>query len=167
MSMETSFLIDTGQQARQRTDLNPYEIYKTRLLRIDLGQRLRQDPIHRFVRRCLYSFRFRQLSREWGADNGSVEAQGPAEKKVYQNTVLIAEILARFLMAALIGVFVVVPLTTLSYQPNKEVQLAVICGCIVTFACLVSTLLKVTSLEMMMVSTAYGAILTVFISNVS
>ncbi|KAK1450830.1 hypothetical protein CMEL01_16781 [Colletotrichum melonis] len=70
-------------------------------------------------------------------------------------------------MTALIGIFVVVPLATLSYQPSKEVQLAVISVCIVTFASLVSTLLKVTSLEMMMVSTAYGAILTVFISNVS
>ncbi|KAF6817823.1 hypothetical protein CSOJ01_02260 [Colletotrichum sojae] len=69
-------------------------------------------------------------------------------------------------MTALVAVFVVVPLMTLSYQPSKEVQLAVIAVCVVLFSFLVCSLLKVTIVEMMMVSTAYGTILTVFISNV-
>ncbi|KAF4837208.1 hypothetical protein CGCTS75_v001428 [Colletotrichum tropicale] len=166
MSMETSSLIDDPEQARQRTDLSLHEIYKTRMLRVDLGQRLRQDPVQRFVRKCIYGMRFRQLSRELGNDAGAVEAQDASGGKACLSTVLLAEILARLLMAALIAVFVVVPLATLSYQPSKGLQLAVISICVVVFACLISVLLKVTSLEMMMVSTAYGAILTVFISNV-
>ncbi|KAK1590469.1 uncharacterized protein LY79DRAFT_515798, partial [Colletotrichum navitas] len=83
----------------------------------------------------------------------------------YQNTVLIAEMISRFFITRLVGIFVVTPLAALSYQPSKEVHLGVISACVVAFSCLVSSFLKVSSVEMM-VTTAYGAILTVFMSNV-
>ncbi|KAK2049425.1 hypothetical protein LZ31DRAFT_514319 [Colletotrichum somersetense] len=165
MGMETSSLIDDEQHASLRKDRTAHQMYHTRLLRVDLGQRLRKDPIERFVRRCLYYIRYRQLSKWWFKDAEIVEDTRMHGKGAYQNTVLIAEVLSRFFMTGLVGIFVVIPLSTLSYQPSKEVQLGVISACVVVFSCLVSTLLKVSSVEMMMVTTAYGAILTVFISN--
>lgn len=165
MGMETSSLIDDEQHASLRKDRTAHQMYHTRLLRVDLGQRLRKDPMERFVRRCLYYLRYRQLSRWWTKDIESVENTGMSGKKAYQNTVLIAEVISRFFMTGLVGIFVVIPLATLSYQ-SKEVQLGVIAACVVAFSCLVSAFLKVSSVEMMMVTTAYGAILTVFMSNV-
>lgn len=165
MGMETSSLIDDEQHASLRKDRTAHQMYHTRLLRVDVGQRLRKDPMERFVRRCLYYLRYRQLSRWWTKDIESVENTGMSGKKAYQNTVLIAEVISRFFMTGLVGIFVVIPLATLSYQ-SKEVQLGVIAACVVTFSCLVSAFLKVSSVEMMMVTTAYGAILTVFMSNV-
>lgn len=166
MGMETSSLIDDEQHASLRKDRTAHQMYHTRLLRVDLGQRLRKDPMERFVRRCLYYFRYRQLSRWWAKDTESVKNTRIHGKKAYQNTVLIAEVISRFFMTGLVGIFVVIPLATLPYQKSKEVQLGVIAACVVTFSCLVSAFLKVSSVEMMMVTTAYGAILTVFMSNV-
>ncbi|KAF3797992.1 hypothetical protein GCG54_00003892 [Colletotrichum gloeosporioides] len=166
MGMETSYLIDDEQRASLRKDRTADEMYHTRLLRVDLGQRLRKDPMERFVRRCLYHLRYRQLSRWWATDIESGENTRMSGKKACQNTVLVAEVISRFFMTGLVGIFVVIPLAILSYQNSKEVQLGVISACVVTFSCLVSAFLKVSSVEMMMVTTAYGAILTVFMSNV-
>ncbi|WDK22611.1 hypothetical protein CGRA01v4_13901 [Colletotrichum graminicola] len=73
--------------------------------------------------------------------------------------------ISRFIMTGLIGIFVVIPLTTLSYQPRAKMQLGVVSACVVAFSCLVSAFLKVRSVEMMMVTTAYSAILTVLMSD--
>jgi len=40
MMMETFVLADNDWQSRLRNDLNPYEVYKTRLVRVDLARRL-------------------------------------------------------------------------------------------------------------------------------
>ncbi|KAH0425416.1 hypothetical protein CcaCcLH18_10964 [Colletotrichum camelliae] len=139
MGMETSSLIDDEQHASLRKDRTAHQMYHTRLLRVDLGQRLRKDPIERFVRRCLYYLRYRQLSRWWAKDAESVENTRVYGKKAYQNTVLIAEVISRFFMTG-----------------------SMCCGIFMSGVCVS----KVSSVEMMMVTTAYGAILTVFMSNV-
>ncbi|KAK1844168.1 hypothetical protein CCHR01_13223 [Colletotrichum chrysophilum] len=137
MGMETSSLIDDEHHASLRKDRTAHQMYRTRLLRVDLGQRLRKDPMERFVRRCLYYLRYRRLSRWWAKDTESVENTRMFGKKAYQDTVLIAEVISRFFMTGLVGIFVVIPLATLSYQNSKEVQLGVIAACVVTFSCLV------------------------------
>ena len=78
---------------------------------------------------------------------------------------MIAEIAGRFIMAIVTAIFLVVPLAVLSNLARKDIQLTVISICIVLFSFLVSALLKVTNLEMMIVSAAYAAILSVFVSN--
>jgi hypothetical protein len=89
-----------------------------------------------------------------------------ARRWSYQNTVLIAEVIARVAIAFLITVFLVVPLYILSHHGSKNVQLVVVSVWILVLSVLVALLLKVTSFELMAISAAYAAVLSVFVSNV-
>jgi hypothetical protein len=54
MTMETFSLSDNSSQLNARNDLNPYETYKTRLVRVDLAPRSStRDPIQHYLRKCL------------------------------------------------------------------------------------------------------------------
>lgn len=64
------------------------------------------------------------------------------------------------------AVYLVVPLAILSNLSHRSVQLTVISVCVVLFAFSVSCLLRVSNLEIMIVSAAYTAILSVFVSNI-
>lgn len=165
MAMETFSLLDDAKQSSLRTDLNLYEIYKTRLVRVDLGPRSRQDPFQRCLHGYLRAFRYWRLSRKRRDNGEDLGASTADDGWSYQNTVLIAEVVGRLIVGAITSIFLIAPLAVLSHQSRKEVQLMVISVCIVLFASLVSTLLKVTNLEMMIVSATYGAILSVFVSN--
>src|SRR3569833_1707070 len=160
MSMYTFSLLDDEKQSSMRVDLNLHEIYKTRLVRADLGPRSCQDPLQRRIHKCLRAFRYWRLSRRSQSDGERLGTFAGGGGWSYQNTVFITEVVGRFLMATIAGVFLDVPLTVLSHQSNKQVQLAIVSGCIVLFSCLMSTLLKISNLEMMMVSAAYGAVLS-------
>lgn len=52
MNMQTFSLLDE-KQSSLRDDLNLYEVYKTRLLRVDLGARSQTDLFQRWFHRYL------------------------------------------------------------------------------------------------------------------
>ena len=81
-----------------------------------------------------------------------------------QNTILIANVVGRLITAVVAGVFLVLPLTLLSAS-IKGTQLGVVTVFILLFSFLVAALFKVTNYEMMVLSAAYAAVLSVFVSN--
>ncbi|CAI6271096.1 unnamed protein product [Periconia digitata] len=167
MAMETFSLIDDEKQASLRDDLNLHEVYKTRLLRVDLGTRTRTDPFQRWLHRYLRAFRYWRLSKR--SKNNTEGLGSPTSNRhqwSYQNTILIADIVGRVTTAMLTAVFLVMPLAILSHQPSKDVQLIVVSVWILVLSFLVSLFLKVSSFEMMAISAAYAAVLSVFVSNV-
>lgn len=167
MSMETFSQLDDEKQTSLRDDLNLYEIYKTRLLRVDLGTRSRTDPFQRWLHRYLRAFRYWKLSRK--AQNNTEALGSTADKQrswSSQNTIMIAEMVGRVTTAMLIVVFLVAPLAILSHEGSKDVQLIVVSVWILVLAFLVSLFLKVSSFEMMAIVAAYAAVLSVFVSNV-
>jgi hypothetical protein len=167
MAMETFSLLDDEKQASMRHDLSLHEAHKTRLLRVDLGTRARTDPFQRWLHKYLRVFRYWRLSRKANNDEEIVKAfTGQGRTWSYQNTILIADIVGRVTTAGMTVVFLVAPLAILSHQPSKNVQLVVVSVWILILAFLVSLFLKVSSFEMMAVSAAYAAVLSVFISNV-
>lgn len=167
MTMETFSLLDDEKQSSLRDDLSLYEIHKTRLLRVDLGTRVRTDPFQRWLHKYLRAYRYWKLSRKSqnnGEGLGSVVDQH--RRWAYQNTILIAEIVGRVATAALTATFIVAPLAILAHESSKKVQFIVISVCIIILSFLVSLFLKVSSFEMMAVAAAYAAVLSVFVSNV-
>ena len=125
-----------------------------------MGPRLRQDPFVRRIHGLLRRLCYLKLSKR-----NRPTCKDEDEHWSHQNTIMIAEIAGRFIMAIVTAIFLVVPLAVLSNLARKDIQLTVISICIVLFSFLVSALLKVTNLEMMIVSAAYAAILSVFVSN--
>jgi hypothetical protein len=167
MTMETFSLLDDEKQSTLHDDLNLFEMYKTRLVRVDLGSRSRTDPFQRWFHRYLRAFRYWKLSRKSQNDGeGLSPFAGQGNRRSYQNTILIAEIIGRVLTAAVTAIFLVAPLTILSHESSKDTQLVVISVCILILSFLVSLFLRVSSFEMMAVSAAYAAVLSVFVSNV-
>jgi hypothetical protein len=167
MTMETFSLLDDEKQSSLRDDLSLYEIHKTRLLRVDLGTRARTDPFQRWLHKYLRAFRYWRLSRK-STDNaeGVGSFRGGRREWSYQNTVLIAEIIGRVVTATLTAAFLVSPLAILSHESSKDLQLVVVAVWILVLSFLVSLFLKVSSFEMMAISAAYAAVLSVFVSNV-
>ncbi|KAF2494970.1 hypothetical protein BU16DRAFT_573185 [Lophium mytilinum] len=166
MAMETFSLLDDEKQSSWRNDLNLYEVYKTRLLRVDLGTRSRTDPFQRWLHRYLRAFRYWRLSRKsQNNQEGLGSFSGHRRRWSYQNTILIADVIGRVTAAALTAVFLVCPLAILAHESSKNVQLVVVSVCILVLSFLVALFLKVSSFEMMAISAAYAAVLSVFVSN--
>jgi hypothetical protein len=165
MAMETFSLLDDGKQSSTRNDLGLHEMYKTRLLRVDLEPRSRVDPFQRQICKYLRAFRYWRLSRTL-QDNIEAPGSFPANhKRLYQNTILLASALSRLVAVVITGSFLVVPLAMLSQEQSRSLQLTVVSVFILAFDFLVATLLKVSNLELMVVSAAYAAVLSVFVSN--
>jgi len=165
MAMETFSLLDDEKHSSLRTDFTLHEIYETRLVRVDLGARSRQDPFQRRLPKYLRAFWYWRLSKRFQNNSEGFRSFPPVHRWTYQNTVFIAEVIGRVVVAAITGIFFVVPLSILSHEPRKGVQLAVVSVSIVGFSILLSTMMRASSLEMMMVSAAYAAVLSVFVSN--
>lgn len=162
--METFSLLDDEKQFNMRADLTLPEIYKTRLLRTDLGPRSRIDPFQRWIHKYLRDFRYWKLSRS----QCSVEGLGSLKRDhrcSYQNTALVASILGRVASAVLTCFFLVVPLAVLSDNLGWRSQLTIVSVCILVFSFLVAIMLRVSNFEMMALSAAYAAVLSVFVSN--
>jgi len=163
MLMDTFSLIDDETQCGLRDDLSFYEMYKTRLLRVDQEQRSRRDPLqnwlHKFLRRMRYRRMCRNLQDPEKQKAGTFSAGKP------QNTVLIGTIVCRIAVALMTAVFLAVPLAALAGIAQRGTQIAVISACIIVFATVVSLLLKTSNLELMIASATYAAILSVFVSN--
>lgn len=167
MSMETFSLLDDEKQSSLRTDLTLPEMYKTRLLRVDLGTRLHTDPVQDWIHQWLRNLRYRNLLRE--SQNDEVESVNPHKKAVahhwsYQDSVLLSSFLGRLVTTVITGVFMVVPLIVFSPKSNVA-QSVVIAVCIAFFSFLVALALKVSNFEMIAISAAYAAVISVLIQN--
>jgi VIT1/CCC1 family predicted Fe2+/Mn2+ transporter len=179
MSLERCSLLDDEKAASMRTDLSLPEMYKTRLLRPDLPPRSRADPISHWIHRLLREYRYWRLSRR-SRTGGGVEAQQPqgapttstavlgrAHSFSHQNSAPIANTLGRLIATATTAFFLVVPLALLSPRSPTNLQLVVVSVCILLFSFIVATIMKASNFEMLAVSSAYAAVLAVFISNTS
>lgn len=165
MAMETVSLLDDGMQSSLRTDLTLYEKYNTRLIRADLGARSRIDPFQRWLHKRLRAFRYwRIANKQDDPESSTVSTQ---DYWVRQNTVLIANIVGRMIAAIMASSFLVAPLAMLSSRPIEGSQLAIVCIFVVFFATVVTAMWRVSSYEMMAVSAAYTAVLSVFMSSSS
>lgn len=168
MAMERCSLLDDEKAASARTDLTLPEMYQTRLLRPDLPSRSHADPVSHWIHRLLRDFRYRKLSRRCGARG--VEAQavlGRADSFSHQNSAPLSNFIGRLITTLMTGVFLVVPLAALGPQSTSTSQLVVVAVCILLFSFLVATMMKASNFEMMAVSAAYAAVLSVFVSNSS
>jgi hypothetical protein len=171
MAMEACSMIDDQQRLNLRTDFCLPEKYKTRLVRVDLGSRTLQDPFQRCLHKCLHWFRYRKLSRnlptQTDMEVGAVPTHGNKVKNEssYQNTVAVADIVWRTLVALLANIFIVVSLAILSYQSNRGTQLVIVSVCVVVFSFLTSIFFKASNQATVAVIAAYAAVLSVFISN--
>jgi Ca2+/Na+ antiporter len=83
-----------------------------------------------------------------------------------QNTILIAEIAGRVITTVITGVFLVVPLATLTHQ-SRNTQIVIASILLLVFSFIVAATLKVSNLETMVISAAYAAVLATFVSNAS
>lgn len=169
MAMERCSLLDDEKAASARTDLTLPEMYETRLLRPDLPPRSRADPVSHWIHRLLRDFRYWKICRRRrGA--GGVEAQGATDRAdsfSHQNSAPISNLLGRLITTLMTGVFLVVPLVVLTPKSTSASQLVVVAVCILVFSFLVATMMKASNFEMMAVSAAYAAVLSVFVSNSS
>jgi len=172
MLMETFALADNDWQSSLRTDFNPYETYKTRLVRIDLPRRSSpKDPFRHNLRRLLRGIWFfgrkrkEKRDQEWRGESAIPSALESELKKSYQNTNDLAEYLTRFLVALLAGPILVVPLVVLSRQSSSDAHLTTVSVCIVMFSLVVSLLTRASNQETMAASAAYAAVLVVFVSG--
>jgi hypothetical protein len=119
-----------------------------------------------FAPRLLRVFRYWKLSKRCGASG--VEAQlalGRAGSFSHQNSAPIANFVGRLIATLMTGLFLIVPLAILSPKSPSHMQLVVVAVCILMFSFLVATMMRASNFEMMAVSSAYAAVLTVFISN--
>lgn len=169
MVMERCSLLDDEKAASARTDLTLPEMYETRLLRPDLPPRSRADPMSHWIHRLLRDFQYRKLSRRCGAGGveGSQRALGRADGLSHQNSAPIANFLGRLITTLMTGVFLVVPLAVLGPQSTSTAQLATVTVCITLFSFVIATTMKASNFEMMAASSAYAAVLSVFVSNSS
>ncbi|KAE8855023.1 hypothetical protein PTNB29_09274 [Pyrenophora teres f. teres] len=165
--METFSLIDDEKQCILRDDLELEEKYITRLVRVDLGTRARNDPSQRWLHKHLRAYRYWRLQRKAQNDaEGLSSATGGGREWSYQNTILIAEIVGRVIAATGTAVFLIAPLAILSHESSKDLQLVVVSVWIVVLSVFVSLFRKTSSFEMMAILAAYAAVLSVFVSNV-
>ncbi|KAI0552451.1 hypothetical protein F4679DRAFT_89771 [Xylaria curta] len=166
MSMETFSLLDDEKQSRLRSDLTLHEIYKTRLLRLDIGTRSRTDPFQRQFHKYIRAFWYRKWSGQPDSDNA--ETRGLPEgshRWSYQNTVVFAEMIGHIMTAMVVAIFLTAPLMILSYLPSKNTQLMTASVFIFVFSFLVGIMLKISNLETMAVAAAYAAVIATFVSN--
>ncbi|KAL6879901.1 hypothetical protein HDV57DRAFT_498423 [Trichoderma longibrachiatum] len=165
MSMDTFALLDDEKSSSFRTDLTLYEMYKTRLLRLDQLPRTRQDHLQRWIHQRLRDSQYSRMSRSTQGDVESTASTAADRQWYSQNTALIADVVSRIILGVVTAIFLIAPLVALSYESRKGIQIVIVSVFVVVFACLVSAALKASSLEMMLASAAYAAIISVFVSN--
>jgi hypothetical protein len=169
MTFETFSLLDDEKQCSERDDLHLFEKYRTRLLRVDLGTSCVEDPFQRLIHKGLRALRYWSLSSKF---KNADEETGPpkqddstSQKWSYQNTIFLAEVISRFLVALVAGIFMVLPLVMIFHQESRKTHLITISIFIAIFSLLVSVSMKVSNQATMGVAAAYAAILSVFVSN--
>ncbi|ETS75191.1 hypothetical protein PFICI_13675 [Pestalotiopsis fici W106-1] len=164
MDMEVFSLLDDEKQCSTRTDLTLSEMYKTRLLRVDLMSRARTDPLQDWIHRGLRNLHYWRISsREKNRKSASFGA-GRAHRWSYEDLVYSANIMSRLILTLLTSTFLIVPLGVMS-ESSSMAQLFIIGFSIVAFSVLVATALKVSSFEMMAMCAGYAAVISAFMAN--
>ncbi|KAL8651855.1 MAG: hypothetical protein Q9210_003029 [Variospora velana] len=168
MAMETFSLIDDEGQSRERNDLHPYEKYKTRLVRADLGSRATHDPFRRGIQKALRRFQYWRTcgNVETEEERGTITRPTRDAKTVsYQDSAFLAGILSRILASLTAGAFMVLPLIMVSYQTRQRDRLITISFWIIGFSLSLSATLRASNLTTTGVVAAYAAVLSVFVSK--
>jgi hypothetical protein len=166
MAMETCSMIDDQPRFNLRADFSLPEIYKARLVRVGLGPRTLQDPFQRCLHKGLRWFRYRKLSKnlptQIDMEVGAVPTHRnkTTHKSSYQNTVEVADMVWRVLVALLANIFIVAPLAILSYQSNRGIQLIIVSIWVVVFSFLTSIFFKASNQATVVVIAAYAAVLS-------
>ena len=171
MRMETFALADNEGQSSLRSDLNPYEVYKTRLVRVDLEYRGgTRDLLRHSLRKCLRALWFFIHSRKGSRIRQERPNTSPSDLEAnrsqsYQNTGRLADIIARFLVAILTAVFLIAPLGLLTRETTIGAHLVTVSLFILTFSVFLAICSRATNQEIMGASAAYAAVLVVFVSS--
>ena len=166
--METFALADNKWQSGLQRDLSLYEIYKMRLVRVDLkrcgGTR---DLLRHGLRKGLRALWFFLYSRR------SLQKQQERLDPLYeedfsrshQNTGPLADMIARFLVAILTAAFLIAPLGVLTKQTRSGAHLLTVSIFILAFSIFLAVFSRATNQEIMGASAAYAAVLVVFVSS--
>lgn len=159
MFMERCTMTDSAAITSQQTSLADQAAYTTRLLRVDLALRSSRDPLRSTLYQWLRAFQF---CRSYGQSYSDLPM---SQRRADLNTTMLADIAARFLVALLAGIFLVIPLVILNFQSNPRAHLLTVSICIVVFAFLVSLGTKASNQETMVASAGYAAVLVVFVAS--
>ena len=159
MFMEQCTMTDSAAITSQQTSLTGQSAYSTRLLRVDLALRSSRDPLRSTLYQWLRAFNF---YRSYGQSDTERQMN---RRKTDLNTTLLADIAARFLVALLAGIFLVIPLVILSFQSDPKAHLLTVSICIVVFSFLLSLGTKASNQETMVASAGYAAVLVVFVAS--
>lgn len=172
MGMETFALANNADLCRYRQNLSPGEAFATRAVQINLPGGRARDPLRNTLNswlRELWRFRLGKLAPvSVSAEQDRLPDPDRPSKlsDSYRNTILLTDIIARFLVAILACVLLVVPLVLLSYQETRGAHLRTVNICIVVFSLLVSLATKASNQETMAAAAAYAAVLVVFVGSV-
>ncbi|KAG4429441.1 hypothetical protein IFR05_015072 [Cadophora sp. M221] len=168
MNMETFSLIDDQHQLHLKTDLNLREIFKTRLVIVDSSQKP-QDPLHQKIHECLQNFRYWRLSRQevYDVEKADSPPRKPESRhrSTHQDSNCLAEWSARFVVALVASLLLVVPLVILTFQSNKKLQLVTVLISILVFSLVLSTSMKTANFQTVTAVAAYAAVVSVFVSG--
>ncbi|KAL2058935.1 hypothetical protein ABVK25_000227 [Lepraria finkii] len=172
MLMETCALADNSWQSNIPSDLNAYELYKNRVVRVDLAHRSgSRDILGYGLRKGLRAFWYFTRSGDIKYGRKASDLYTSASdldsslKFSHQNTARLAEVIARFLVALVAGAFLVVPIVILSNQSSSEAHLIPVSVCVIVFSFLVP-LISMASIEQTMLAlAAYAALPVVFLST--
>ena len=180
MRMETFSLADNIACGLSRLNrLNPYEIYKTRLVKADLPLTRPRPPLLKFFhtnlrRLWFYVCKKKVYDRHCQSIVTASNAPRDIEKTnaamndhhmAFQNTIDVSQLLFSFLVALVSGVLLIVPLCILSYQHGRGAHLITVAISILTFSFITACSIRTSGPETIAASAAYSAVLAVFLSN--
>lgn len=115
--------------------------------------------------RLLRSLRYWRLSKRFEAGQEGPGTRDAKHRWSYQDTDLIANFLSRLVVALSTAAFLLLPLAILSNHQERRIQLVIITIWVPVFSWFIAIMPRASNLEMMIVTAAYAAILSVFISN--
>ncbi|TGO57574.1 hypothetical protein BCON_0064g00440 [Botryotinia convoluta] len=162
--LQTIALSDCGWLSTIRDDITMEEMYLTRLMRVDLAP-ADSDPIRRALHRWLRKFWYAKRVMSSNLESSKRTPMAPGVSQRYQNTITIADIMARFLFACVAGASLVFPLVILSYQERLHTRLLTITLCIIVFAIVLSLTAPASNQTVMGTAAAYAAVLSVYVST--
>ena len=162
--METISLADCDLLSNNGANkMSDQESFSTRLVRVNLPTNVSRDPLRSRLHLFLRHIWFRRRDTRGHGEN--LSNLSTARKKFSQNTTRIADKIARFLIALIVGLFLIVPLVILNYQNNPKAHLITVSLCIIIFLGIISLGSKASNQEIMVASAGYAAVLVVFVSS--
>jgi len=166
MSMETISLADCDLLTNNGVyKLSDQESFMTRLVRVDLPKNISRDPLRYRLHLFLRHIWFRR--RDTRGPDENLSDISTTRRKFSQNTTMMADWIARFLIALITGLFLILPLVILNYQTSSKAHLMTVSLCIFVFSGIISLGSKASNQEIVVASAGYAAVLVVFVSSSS